>query len=114
VINGIKTYVATPKGDYPKDKAIIYLPDVFGLELPNNVVCCPPSSRPNSSFLLTSPIHWKLLVDDFARNGFKVYAPDLFEGDPVPPDALSTVRVLSSFTTLSITCAHSDSNSGKL
>ncbi|KAI0271027.1 chlorocatechol-degradation protein [Russula aff. rugulosa BPL654] len=67
-INGIKTYVATPKVDHPKDKAIIYLPDVFGLELQNN----------------------RLLVDDFARNGFKVYAPDLFEGNPVPPDALST------------------------
>jgi len=68
VINGIKTYVATPKADYPKDKAIIYLPDVFGLELPNN----------------------RLLVDDFARNGFKVYSPDLFEDDPIPADALST------------------------
>ncbi|KAH9174743.1 alpha/beta-hydrolase [Lactarius sanguifluus] len=64
-INGIKTYVATPKTDYPKDKAIIYLADVFGLELNNNL----------------------LLVDDFARNGFKVYAPDLFEGDPVTQDA---------------------------
>ncbi|KAI0305247.1 alpha/beta-hydrolase [Multifurca ochricompacta] len=66
-INGIKTYVATPQGDYPKDKAILYLTDVFGLELPNN----------------------PLLADDFARNGFKVYAPDLFEGDPVPPNALN-------------------------
>ena len=35
-INGIKTYVATPKTDYPKDKAVLYLPDVFGLELLNN------------------------------------------------------------------------------
>jgi len=67
-INGINTYVATPKVDYPKDKAIIYLTDVFGLDLPNNL----------------------LLVDDFARNGFKVYAPELFEKDPVPADALST------------------------
>ncbi|KAH9983902.1 alpha/beta-hydrolase [Russula compacta] len=66
-INGIKTYVATPKTDYPKDKAIIYLSDVFGHELPNN----------------------PLLVDDFARNGFRVYAPDLFEGDPVPTDAFN-------------------------
>ena len=32
-----------------------------------------------------------LLTDDFARNGSKVYAPDLFEGDPVPADALSKV-----------------------
>ncbi|KAH9174738.1 chlorocatechol-degradation protein [Lactarius sanguifluus] len=60
-INGIKTYVATPKTDYPKDKAILYLTDVFGLELNNN----------------------RLVIDDFARNGFKVYAPDLFEGDAV-------------------------------
>ncbi|KAH9991592.1 alpha/beta-hydrolase [Russula vinacea] len=57
-INGIKTYVATPKVDHPKDKAVIYLTD--------------------------------LLVDDFARNGFKVVAPDLFEGEPVAPDALNT------------------------
>ena len=34
----------------------------------------------------------QLLADDFARNGFKIYAPDLFEGDQVPPDAFSTVR----------------------
>jgi len=68
VFNGIKTYVATPKVDYPKDKAVIYLTDVFGLEFPNNL----------------------LLSDDFARNGFKVYAPELFEGDPVAPDAFTT------------------------
>jgi len=62
-IKGIKTYVATPKTDFPKDKAILYLTDVLGLELNNN----------------------RLIIDDFARNGFKVYAPDLFEGDPVNP-----------------------------
>ncbi|KAI9454367.1 alpha/beta-hydrolase [Russula earlei] len=67
VINGIKTYVATPKTDYPKDRTILYLTDVFGLELPNNPLLC----------------------DDFAHNGFKVYAPDLFEGDPVAADALN-------------------------
>jgi len=66
-INGIKTYVATPKTNYPKDKAVLYLPDVFGLELLNN----------------------RLLADDFARNGFKVYAPELFEGDPVSQDAFN-------------------------
>jgi len=66
-IKGIKTYVATPKTEYPKDKAILVLTDVFGLELNNN----------------------RLIVDDFARNGFKVYAPDLFEGDPVGLDALN-------------------------
>ncbi|KAI0064893.1 alpha/beta-hydrolase [Artomyces pyxidatus] len=63
-INGIKTYVAKPAGDYPKDKAVIFIPDVFGLELVNNT----------------------LLIDGFAQNGFQVYSPDLFEGDPVPAD----------------------------
>ena len=41
--------------------------------------------------MLISYIHCQLLVDDFARNGFKVYAPDLFEDDPVPADALNPV-----------------------
>ena len=114
MINGIKTYVATPKVDYPRDKAIIYLPDVFGLELPNSRVRCPPSSQPNLLllFLLTNPIHWQLLVDDFARNGFKVYAPDLYEGEPVPPDALTTVcRPLSPHCpSLALTMTHIQGN----
>lgn len=66
-IGGIKTYVAKPTVDYPKDKAIIFLTDVFGPELQNSL----------------------LLADDFARNGFQVYLPDLFGGDPVPVDALN-------------------------
>jgi hypothetical protein len=34
----------------------------------------------------------QLLADDFARNGFKVYVPELFEGDSVPEDAFNPVR----------------------
>ncbi|KAF6742995.1 dienelactone hydrolase endo-1,3,1,4-beta-D-glucanase [Ephemerocybe angulata] len=65
-IGGINTYVAIPtEDDYPKDTVILFLTDVFGLELVNN----------------------KLLADDFARNGWKVVVPDLFNGDPVPKDA---------------------------
>ncbi|KAI0263058.1 alpha/beta-hydrolase [Gloeopeniophorella convolvens] len=66
VIGGYNTYVATPAGDYPKDKAILYLLDAFGLDLINN----------------------PLQIDSFALNGFKVYAPDIFEGDPAPADML--------------------------
>jgi len=66
-INGVDTYVALPEGDYPKDKAILFLTDVFGLQLINN----------------------KLLADDFAQNGFAVYLPDYLNGDPVPDDAFS-------------------------
>ena len=64
---------------------MLYLTDVFGLEFPNNLVRYSPFSLSE----LTNPI--QLLADDFARNGFKVYAPELFEGDPVAPDAFSTV-----------------------
>lgn len=38
-IDGVKTYVATPTKDYPKDKAILFLPDVFGPQLINAQVC---------------------------------------------------------------------------
>ncbi|KAJ7276925.1 Alpha/Beta hydrolase protein [Mycena rebaudengoi] len=67
-IGGIDTYIATPVIPYPKDKVVIFLTDVFGLALQNNL----------------------LLADDFARNGFKTVVIDLFNGTPrsveVPPD----------------------------
>ena len=34
-IGGVDTYVATPSGDYPKNKVILFLPDVFGPQLIN-------------------------------------------------------------------------------
>ncbi|KAJ7133121.1 dienelactone hydrolase [Mycena epipterygia] len=67
IIGGIQCYVATPAIDYPKDKVILFITDVFGITLPNS----------------------QLLADDFARNGFKTVLPDYLRGDPVPPDALS-------------------------
>jgi len=68
-IGGIECYVGTPTKDYDKTKVLLYLPDAFGLPLKNN----------------------QLLVDDFARNGYKTVAMDYFLGNPVPQDAL--VRV---------------------
>ncbi|VDC04521.1 unnamed protein product [Peniophora sp. CBMAI 1063] len=62
-IAGVKCYIAEPSGEYDKTKAVIYLCDGFGFELVNN----------------------RLLADDFARNGYKVVIPDLFEGEPVSP-----------------------------
>lgn len=35
----MKVYVATPTQDYPKDKVLLYLTDVFGIELINHQVC---------------------------------------------------------------------------
>ncbi|KAI3616946.1 dienelactone hydrolase endo--beta-d-glucanase [Moniliophthora roreri] len=66
-IGGVDCYVATPDGDYPKDKVILFLPDAFGIQLLNN----------------------QLLVSDFAANGFKTVAIDYFCGDPVPADIMS-------------------------
>jgi len=60
-------YVALPKEDYPKDKAILLFTDVFGVQLINN----------------------RLMADDFSRNGFQVYMPDYFKGDPYPEDYLN-------------------------
>ena len=34
-IGGVDSYVAIPSGDYPLDKVILFLPDVFGPQLPN-------------------------------------------------------------------------------
>ncbi|KAJ6568382.1 dienelactone hydrolase endo-1,3,1,4-beta-D-glucanase [Mycena vulgaris] len=65
-IGGIECYVATPTVDYPKDKVLLFLTDVFGLDLVNN----------------------KLLTDDFARNGFKTILPDYLHGDPIPVAAM--------------------------
>ncbi|KAJ3489189.1 hypothetical protein NLI96_g2310 [Meripilus lineatus] len=65
-VGGIRTYVATPTVDYPKDKVLLYLTDIFGPDLLNH----------------------QLLADDFAINGFKVYVPDLFNGDACPADSL--------------------------
>ncbi|KAI0263059.1 alpha/beta-hydrolase [Gloeopeniophorella convolvens] len=65
-IGGVKTYTATPTADYPNDKAVIFLTDAFGVGLINN----------------------QLLMDDFARNGFKVHGPDVFGDDHAPFDLL--------------------------
>ncbi|KII87470.1 hypothetical protein PLICRDRAFT_256519 [Plicaturopsis crispa FD-325 SS-3] len=64
-IGGVRSYVATPTTDYPKDTVILFLLDLFGLELNNNL----------------------LLMDDLARNGFKVVGPDYLNGDPISIDA---------------------------
>ncbi|KAH8104074.1 alpha/beta-hydrolase [Cristinia sonorae] len=64
-IGGYDCYVATPSGDYSKDKVVLFLTDVFGLKFNNNL----------------------LLADDFARNGYKTIAPDILVGDPLTDTA---------------------------
>ncbi|KAI6012506.1 dienelactone hydrolase [Pisolithus orientalis] len=66
-IGGVRRYVSTPSGEYNKEKAVLFLPSIFGIDL----------------------INAQLLVDDFARNGFKTIAIDYLNGDPLPGDALT-------------------------
>ncbi|KAJ3877212.1 dienelactone hydrolase endo-1,3,1,4-beta-D-glucanase [Lentinula edodes] len=66
-IGGIDCYVGIPSGiEYPKDKVLLFLSDVFGMQLINN----------------------QLLVDDFADNGILTYGVDYFFGEPIPADAM--------------------------
>ncbi|KAH9943847.1 alpha/beta-hydrolase [Amylocystis lapponica] len=67
-IGGIECYVATPTIDYPKDKVVLLLTDVFGLTLVNN----------------------KLLADAFAQNGFKVVVPDILEGGAISEEVMNS------------------------
>ncbi|KII87452.1 hypothetical protein PLICRDRAFT_142740 [Plicaturopsis crispa FD-325 SS-3] len=67
-IGGVNCYVATPDTDYAKDTVILFLTDVFGIQLNNN----------------------QLLIDGFASNGFRVIGPDYLNGEPIPEDAMST------------------------
>ncbi|KAJ3827346.1 dienelactone hydrolase [Lentinula raphanica] len=68
-IGGVNCYVGTPASpsqDSKQNKAILYFPDVFGMQLINN----------------------QLLVDSFAENGFLTIGVDYFDGDPIPENAL--------------------------
>ncbi|KAJ7764800.1 dienelactone hydrolase endo-1,3,1,4-beta-D-glucanase [Mycena metata] len=67
IIGGIEAYVATPTGDYAKDKVVLYITDVFGIHLPNH----------------------QLLADDFARNGLRTVIPEILNNDPVSVDAFA-------------------------
>ena len=68
VYNGSTLYVSLPKScpdaKAATPKAVLYLTDVFGIQLKEN----------------------KLLADSFARAGFYVVAPDMFDGAPAPTD----------------------------
>ncbi|KAH7336703.1 dienelactone hydrolase family-domain-containing protein [Rhexocercosporidium sp. MPI-PUGE-AT-0058] len=66
-VGGINTYLAYPPGKPKKtDIAILYLTDIFGVNLVNN----------------------RLLADSLALAGYFVVEPDLFNGDPIRIDQL--------------------------
>ncbi|GAA6017477.1 hypothetical protein JCM10207_008240 [Rhodosporidiobolus poonsookiae] len=55
-----KAYVTLPSGDYDKTKALLFLTDIFGPELPNG----------------------QLLADSYAKNGLATHMPDMTDGEP--------------------------------
>ncbi|KAI0795811.1 alpha/beta-hydrolase [Abortiporus biennis] len=77
-INGVNVYIATPSGEFNKEKVLLYFPDVFGLELPNH----------------------QLQADDFALNGIRTVVVDYFGGDPLPADAMDPGSTYDFFTWL--------------
>jgi hypothetical protein len=65
-IDGVESYVATPAGDYAKDKVVLFLSDIYGPQLPNaQVSLC-------EIRFIRGLLAVQLLADDFANNGFKV------------------------------------------
>ncbi|KAF2756480.1 alpha/beta-hydrolase [Pseudovirgaria hyperparasitica] len=68
VFDGVNMYVSEPeKGTARDGVAVLYLTDVFGIQLLQN----------------------RLLADSFARAGYLTLAPDLFNGTPAPVDLTS-------------------------
>jgi dienelactone hydrolase len=82
-VGGIDSYVATPEGYYAKDRAVLLLTDVFGLDIPNSKV----RTRffEDTAWSPTTCAH-QLLADDFARHGFYTVVPQLFR-DCAPANA---------------------------
>ncbi|KAJ5606463.1 hypothetical protein N7510_009244 [Penicillium lagena] len=62
-IDGVETYIVSPKDNKKPEKAVIFITDIFGLALTNA----------------------KLVADEFANNGYLTVIPDLFNGDPISP-----------------------------
>ena len=70
-IGKIDAYVAEPKAsEAHSGAAVLYLADVFGI-------------WPNS----------KLIADQYAANGYLCVVPDLFNGDQLPEDGLSSGKI---------------------
>ncbi|KAH8927908.1 alpha/beta-hydrolase [Atractiella rhizophila] len=68
-INGLACYLSSPNvAVSPKEKTLLLLPDVFGIEHINN----------------------QLLADNFARKGWKVVVPDYFDGRPIPQEEFNS------------------------
>jgi len=105
MIGGVECYVATPTLDYPRDKAVLVLPDLFGAQLINTQVCLPRlMSAINSIDIFYSVAYCgRFCCERFLRehHGFRnltqlihvceqTVIPDYLNGDPVGADEILT------------------------
>eukprot|EP01117_Protostelium_nocturnum_P020105 TRINITY_DN8898_c0_g1_i1.p1 TRINITY_DN8898_c0_g1~~TRINITY_DN8898_c0_g1_i1.p1 ORF type:complete len:272 (+),score=102.07 TRINITY_DN8898_c0_g1_i1:55-870(+) len=67
-LGDLDCYFAIPS-DGSKKKSILFITDIFGWEVPNA----------------------RLLADEYAKNGFYVYLPDLLKGDSLPIELLKKI-----------------------
>ncbi|KAL8677068.1 MAG: hypothetical protein Q9186_006470 [Xanthomendoza sp. 1 TL-2023] len=80
-IGGLDTYIAEPK-DRSTARSVIFIPDIFGWELPNT----------------------RLLADQYALAGFYTYLPDFHQGNSLPISLLQNIEPpLQKQQTLSVT-----------
>lgn len=68
-IGGLPCYVSEPPSK-SKKHTIIFLVDIFGYQLPNT----------------------RILADQYAKEGFYVYVPDILNGDPLDISLLSNIE----------------------
>lgn len=91
--------VAT-KVENPNDKAIIYLTDIFSLELPNTShgsligLQTGPLLQRLTKILLTSPIHFPVSLQTTLLLRLQGICARALPGDPVPSDVLTTGRAM--------------------
>ena len=79
----VTIYVSEP--EEASTKAVLYLTDVFGIQLPQNKLYAVPSlDTPPPSARQTLTL--SRLADSFSRAGYITVAPDLFAGSPAPAD----------------------------
>lgn len=67
-VHGLKTYIASPEGG-SKDKTVVFLSDIFGIELVNTQLVC----------------------DEWAKQGYYVLLPDILGGSAVPHELLNAI-----------------------
>lgn len=71
-VHGLDCYIADSPNGAPKGIVVI-IPDAFGWELPNN----------------------RILADEYAKNGFKVFLPEFMVGMALPSEILISFKAMS-------------------